>query len=394
VLGTFENTFSEGIVSGRRKLAGYEIFQVTAMIAEGSSGAPLLDEHGQVVGVMSARIPTEASLNFAIPIDYVRGLLTSFSPIQLASLYQVQSKLLDNPLAFFREKLNRWTVADAKRELGAPLIGSVEVGAVGFPDVSGKNAGQNLREEIGARFQEDLKALVGHLRGLVGWLRENADLLTKFGQAVVAVAGALAAYKLADKMLALARSIAALNLAALNPYALLGVAAVAAGAAIYAQWKRGQEELEARFSDLERRTLRMQLLADKISVQALRRKGMSDEEIRELVAGRRALPGEETFQVEGPKITLAPEPDLEALKRAAAIRKRQLEAERESRKALEGARRRSLAGFARETAEVQAQIRKWTTLTDERGKEQRIALTRQAWENVLAELRLRLAACV
>jgi hypothetical protein len=42
-------------------------------------------------------------------------------------------------------------------------------------------------------------------------------------------------------------------------------------------------------------------------------------------------------------------------------------------------------------AEVQEQIRKWTTFVDERGNEQRIALTRAAWENVIGELRERLA---
>jgi Holliday junction resolvasome RuvABC DNA-binding subunit len=246
---------------------------------------------------------------------------------------------------------------------------------------------QNLREEIGARFQEDLKALIGHLRALVGWLRENADALVKFAQVAATVGAAFATYKLADRVLALAHSIAALNLATLNPYALLGAAAVGAGLAVYAQWKRGQEEVEARFTELERRALRMQLLAGKTSVEELRRRGMTDEQLRELVAGRR----EETFEVPGPKIALATGPDLETLKRAAEIRKRQAEVERESARALEEARRRGLAGFARDMAEVQEQIRKWTTFVDERGTEQRIALTRAAWENVIEELRVRLA---
>ena len=246
---------------------------------------------------------------------------------------------------------------------------------------------QNLREELGARFQGELVALLGQLRQLVGWLRENADALIAFTQAAAAVGAAFAAYKLADKILALARSIAALNLATLNPYALLGAVAVGAGLAVYAQWKRGQDEVEARFTELERRALRMQLLAGKTSVEELRRRGMTDEQLRELVAGGR----EETFEVPGPKIALATEPDLATLKRGAEIRKRQAEVERESARALEEARRRALAGFARDVVEVQEQIRKWTTFVDERGTEQRIALTRAAWENVIAELRVRLA---
>jgi hypothetical protein len=250
----------------------------------------------------------------------------------------------------------------------------------------------NLREDIGAKFQDDFKALIGNLRGLVGWLRENTDLLQKFGEVALWVSGALATYALADKIMALAKSIAALQLASINPYALLAVGVVGAGFAIYSQWKDTQDQLQARFDDMQRKALRDDLLSGKTSVDALRKQGMTDDQIRELISGKRWLPGEQAFEYEGPKLTIktSPEPDLETLKRAAEIRKRQLEVERESARALEEARRRGLTGFARDVAEVQEQIRKWTTFVDERGNEQRIALTRKAWENVIGELRERL----
>ena len=251
----------------------------------------------------------------------------------------------------------------------------------------------NLREDIGAKFQDDFKALIGNLRGLVGWLRENTDLLQKFGEVALWVSGALATYALADKIMELAKSIAALQLASINPYALLAVGVVGAGFAIYSQWKDTQDQLQARFDDMQRKALRDDLLSGKTSVDALRKQGMTDDQIRELISGKRWLPGGQAFEYEGPRLTIktSPEPDLEALKRAAEIRKRQLEVERESARALEEARRRGLTGFARDVAEVQEQIRKWTTFVDERGNEQRIALTRKAWENVIGELRERLA---
>jgi len=251
----------------------------------------------------------------------------------------------------------------------------------------------NLREDIGAKFQDDFKALIGNLRGLVGWLRENTDLLKKFGDVALWVSGVLATYALADKFMALAKSIAALQLASINPYALLAVGVVGAGFAIYSQWKDTQDQLQSRFDEMQRKALRDDLLSGKTSVDALRKQGMTDDQIRELISGKRWLPGEQPFEYEGPKLTIqtSPEPDLEALKRAAEIRKRQLEVERESERALEEARRRGLSGFARDVAEVQEQIRKWTTFVDERGNEQQIALTRKAWENVIDELRVRLA---
>jgi len=251
----------------------------------------------------------------------------------------------------------------------------------------------NLREDIGAKFQDDFKALIGNLRDLVGWLRENTDLLKKFGEVALWVSGILATYALADKIMALAKSIASLQLASINPYALLAVGVVGAGFAIYSQWKDTQDQLQARFDEMQRQALREDLFSGRTSVDALRKQGMTDEKIRELISGRRWLPGEQPFEYEGPKLTIktSPEPDLEALKRAAEIRKRQLEVERESTRALEEARRRGLAGFARDMAEVQEQVRKWTTFVDERGNEQRIALTRKAWENVIGELRVRLS---
>jgi len=251
----------------------------------------------------------------------------------------------------------------------------------------------NLREDIGAKFQDDFKALIGNLRGLVGWLRENTDLLQKFGEVALWVSGALATYALADKIMALAKSIAALQLASINPYALLAVGVVGAGFAIYSQWKDTQDQLQARFDDMQRKALRDDLLSGKTSVDALRKQGMTDDQIRELVMGKQWLPGGQAFEHEGPMLTIktSPGPALEALKRAAEIRKRQLEVERESARALEEARRRGLTGFARDMAEVQEQIRKWTTFVDDRGNEQRIALTQKAWENVIGELRERLA---
>jgi len=251
----------------------------------------------------------------------------------------------------------------------------------------------NLREDIGAKFQDDFKTLIGGLSGLVGWLQENTELLQKFGEVALWVSGALATNALADKIMALAKSIAALQLASINPYALLAVGVVGAGFAIYSQWKDTQDQLQARFDDMQRKALRDDLLSGKTSVDALRKQGMTDDQIRELISGKRWLPGGQPFEYEGPNLTIktSPEPDLEALKRAAEIRKRQLEVERESARALEEARRRGLTGFARDVAEVQEQIRKWTTFVDERGNEQRIALTRKAWENVIGELRERLA---
>jgi gas vesicle protein len=332
------------------------------------------------------------SIVMAIESGASRGLRTLGLFVDFQKEAQIAQLQLGRALTEIEEKQLRYNTV--MRE-GAKIQGAHAAASQTVEGQLGalRREFNNLREDIGAKFQDELKALIGNLRGSVGWLRENTDLLQKFGEVALWVSGALATYALADKIMALAKSIAALQLASINPYALLAVGVVGAGFAIYSQWKDTQDQLQARFDDMQRKALRDDLLSGKTSVDALRKQGMTDDQIRELISGKRWLPGGQAFEYEGPRLTIktSPEPDLEALKRAAEIRKRQLEVERESARALEEARRRGLTGFTRDMAEVREQILKWTTFVDERGNEQRIALTRKAWENVIGELRERLA---
>lgn len=72
-----EGTLSEGIVSARRKLPGQnrEVLQISAPISPGSSGSPVLDFQGRVVGVASFLLLEGQSLNFASPAEKVASLL-------------------------------------------------------------------------------------------------------------------------------------------------------------------------------------------------------------------------------------------------------------------------------------------------------------------------------
>jgi hypothetical protein len=71
-----ENTVSTGIVSARRQEAeGFQLFQVSAPASRGSSGGPVLALSGRVVGIASSQMQAGQNLNFAVPINYARGLL-------------------------------------------------------------------------------------------------------------------------------------------------------------------------------------------------------------------------------------------------------------------------------------------------------------------------------
>jgi S1-C subfamily serine protease len=74
-----EKTISQGVVSGMREIDGHKMLQVTAAISHGSSGGPILDSSGEVIGVAAGSLISGQSLNFAVPSSEVIRLLANGS---------------------------------------------------------------------------------------------------------------------------------------------------------------------------------------------------------------------------------------------------------------------------------------------------------------------------
>jgi len=70
-----EGTFSQGIVSGIRKVGSDKLLQMTAPISPGSSGGPVLNTRGEVIGVSVAIFRGGQNLNFAVPSNYLKALI-------------------------------------------------------------------------------------------------------------------------------------------------------------------------------------------------------------------------------------------------------------------------------------------------------------------------------
>jgi S1-C subfamily serine protease len=83
-----EGTFSTGIISSVRKLGASTVVQITAPISHGSSGGPVLNSQGEVIGVAVGAIEGGQALNFAVPSSYLIDLLRKNStllPLGIAS---------------------------------------------------------------------------------------------------------------------------------------------------------------------------------------------------------------------------------------------------------------------------------------------------------------------
>lgn len=70
-----EGSVTNGIVSAVRDIPGFgRIIQITAPISPGSSGSPVVNMQGQVIGVATLQITGGQSVNFAIPSERIEQL--------------------------------------------------------------------------------------------------------------------------------------------------------------------------------------------------------------------------------------------------------------------------------------------------------------------------------
>jgi hypothetical protein len=191
-----------------------------------------------------------------------------------------------------------------------------------------------LKEAVGEQFQGYLRSWVGHLRDLVGFLKDNSDWLVKFGEAAIFVAGAIVTYGIITKIAGIASAVQGLGLALVaNPWALLLTGVVAAGAIVYTEYKDMQAGMERSFEDSRRKVIQQDLFKGKLKPDDVKKMGYTDDQVREIVSGKKLLPGESWDDFSGagfPKVKILGKGELsdDGVNRIATERKKQGEAEK------------------------------------------------------------------
>lgn len=113
-----EGSVTNGIVSAVRDIPTFgRIIQITAPISPGSSGSPVVNMQGQVIGVATLQITGGQSVNFAIPSERISQLQIA-SPISLPELVASSGRnKRAKAVQFFRDGLSFLSRDDCERAL-------------------------------------------------------------------------------------------------------------------------------------------------------------------------------------------------------------------------------------------------------------------------------------
>src|SRR5881296_3466125 len=113
VLGSpqgLEGTVSTGIVGGLRTLGPVKFLQITAPISPGSSGGPVFNSVGRVIGIATATSAKGQNLNFALPVNLLRELPPSTVAFTAAKPAAVDLREIDRSkdLVFFNNVIEEF----------------------------------------------------------------------------------------------------------------------------------------------------------------------------------------------------------------------------------------------------------------------------------------------
>jgi hypothetical protein len=82
-----DRSVSDGVISAIRDSGdGYRVFQTSAAASSGSSGGGMFNEYAELIGIVCYKLEKGENINFALPINYYRGLISTRPAMTLAEL--------------------------------------------------------------------------------------------------------------------------------------------------------------------------------------------------------------------------------------------------------------------------------------------------------------------
>jgi hypothetical protein len=92
-LGLFDYSITDGLISQVRPVTpDLTILQISAAISQGSSGGPLFNQFGEVIGVTTAIITEGQAINLAMPANYIRPLMKEQAAISTQEFAKLTSR--------------------------------------------------------------------------------------------------------------------------------------------------------------------------------------------------------------------------------------------------------------------------------------------------------------
>lgn len=107
-----QGSVSTGVISSVRDDptgGGFKVLQTDASVNPGNSGGPMVNGQSEVIGIVTFKLRGTENLNFAIPVNYLRGLIESPEQGTQMTLQQLQLKLSSTADVFESEDFpTRW----------------------------------------------------------------------------------------------------------------------------------------------------------------------------------------------------------------------------------------------------------------------------------------------
>jgi S1-C subfamily serine protease len=96
-----QGSVTTGVISSVRDDpagGGFKVLQTDAAANPGNSGGPLVNRQSEVIGIVTFKVGGSENLNFAIPVNYLRGLMESLASAM--TLDELRSKISSAPDVF------------------------------------------------------------------------------------------------------------------------------------------------------------------------------------------------------------------------------------------------------------------------------------------------------